>query len=162
MANFAAQNLIGLGERTNEQRLANLEMNALYGPTNQTTFPDVEERAGMTLVYDDQGHPALQDLNPVIDGVETLEGQLTGNKLYHAANSPDPAYVCADFSAGAASAIDFPNGAAFGAGGNVSMALGLGVLGVITANAGFQVKSANGSYWNVTVSNAGTLVITAV
>lgn len=156
MPNYSAQNLVRLGERSTDQRLANLEMNALYGPENQTTFPDVEDRAGMTLIYDENGHPALLDINTMVFvPLADLMVQMSGRKLY--SNPIGTPFVAMDFTDG----VSFPVG--FNATGTVQ-------LGGIFFNAGGKIQmqqggyivmvAPNGSAFSKSIDNSGNWVTT--
>lgn len=89
--NYVASNLIGIGSRAIEARMAAVEGILLYGPANPEYFPDVDARKLSVFGYDANGNPGFLSLNaltqfvpwameldgPPVDGSDEYEVEAT-------------------------------------------------------------------------------------
>lgn len=71
--NYTPQEFIGLGNRSVEQRVGNIEAVLLYGESTPELLPDAETRAGKVFAYTINGTPGFLDLAPVFDAADEAE-----------------------------------------------------------------------------------------
>lgn len=110
--NYTAENFIGLGSRTFEQRLANVELVLAYGPAEPEFFPDAEARALKVFAYTDTGTPGLLNIEPLFEASDTATSSAVAAAASAATASSAASAASASASTSAAQASSASTSAA--------------------------------------------------